>query len=394
MRTGPLGGYLPGLVWYGLQFGPLLLLGGAQAVGWVRSREQHSLSPKAMWVVLAGVALVALAALSSLWAADHAQTLRQAGLLALVMLFALTTYAFRWTTPGVLVVDVKVIFWTCVGIQALGVGGYFAGQAWSVGDYGRFVGVTPNANYAGISAAILVALSFVVTGTGARVASIVPLVALVLSDSRGSMVALILGIVVVLATVPDFRRNAVNRTWSIATIGALPLLFWLRSMNVFTALRSRASAGGMPGGGAGGGGPATVQPDITSGRMDIYQGYFARWLENPILGTGYRSPQYWAGGGLLEAHNVYLSVLVELGLVGAVFFIALGVGMLRSAARHTVLIAAATTALAVEVTESSLFGLGGPTALMSWLVLFAWAATGLTSEADAGSAASQGRVHE
>jgi O-antigen ligase len=390
MRVGALAQVLPGIVWYGLQFGPLLLVGGVQAIGWIRSREQRRLSPRAAWVVLGGVALVALAALSSLWAADPTQTLRQSGLLALVMLFALTTYAYRWTTPGVLDVDVKVIFWTCTAIQALGVGGYFAGQAWSVGDYGRFVGVTPNANYAGISAAILVALSFAIAGTWAKVASIVPLVALVLSDSRGSMVGLILGIIVVLATVPDFRRSAVNRAWSVATIGALPLLFWLRSMNVFSALRSRASAGGAPGAGGGGGAgsPATVQPDVTSGRMDIYRHYFARWLENPILGTGYRSPQYSAGGGMFEAHNVYLSVLVELGLVGAVLFIALGVGMLRSAARHTVLIAAAVTALAVEVTESSLFGLGGPTALMSWLVLFAWAGTGLTRGADAGSAAS------
>ena len=116
--------------------------------------------------------------------------------------------------------------------------------------------------------------------------------------------------------------------------------------------------------------------DVTSGRLEIYHSYLLWWLERPWLGIGYRTPRFNANGVLFEAHNVYLSVLVELGVVGAVVFAALLVGLFRSAARRNALIAAAATALAVEVTESSIFGLAGPAALTSWLVLFAWAATG------------------
>ena len=385
LRTGALGSYLNSLVWYGLQFGTLAALSVIELVLWARSGELRRPPRRALWVLVPSLVFVALAALSSLWAADPLQTLRQVGLLALVFLFLATTYAHRWRSPNVRDGDVRTVFWTAIAVQAVGVGGYFAAQTWAVGDYGRFVGVTANANYAGMGAAVVVALSFALNGLWVRVASIVPLLALVLSDSRGGLVGLLFGLVVVLIAVPDFRRDRPSRNWAIATVACLPVLFLLRALNVFSALRSRASMSAPPGAGGGGGAPGTVlpPPDVTSGRLEIYHDYLQLWLQHPWLGVGYRTPRFSATGVLYEAHNVYLSVLVELGVVGAVVFVLLLVGAFRSAARGSVLIAAAATALALEVTESSIFGLAGPGALMSWLVLFAWASTGLPEVAQA-----------
>lgn len=382
-RVGGLGSLLPEIVWYGLQFGPLLMLAIVEGVGWIRSRGQGGLPRKARWVSVPAAALVLVAASSALWAVDPGQTISQAGLLAVVFLFLITSYAHRWTSSDTLNDDLKAVLWTGIGIQALGVAGYFAGQEWAVGDYDRLIGVTPNANYIGMGSAVLVALSFAYSGLWVRLAALIPLIALVLSDSRGSMVGLVVGLAATLIMAPTLRKSTIDRTWVTAVLLATPLLFWLRSMNVFGILRARISYEQGPGGPTGlepGSEPgSTPEIDVTSGRIDIYREYLANWLQRPWLGTGYRSPQLELRGNTIEAHNVYLSVLVELGVLGAVVLMTLFVGMLVSATRSTRLIGAAVTALAVEVTESSLFGLGGPTAVMSWLVLFGWAATGLSS---------------
>ena len=91
LRAGGLGHLLGGLVWYALQFGPLVLLGLAQTVGWIKSRGKGNPGPRAVAVLLPALLLAALAAASSLWANDPGQTLRQAGLLAIVFLFLLST---------------------------------------------------------------------------------------------------------------------------------------------------------------------------------------------------------------------------------------------------------------------------------------------------------------
>lgn len=312
-----------------------------------------------------------------MWATDPGQTLRQAGLLVVVMAFLVSTYAYRWTKPGFLMADLAWVFWTGVCVHAVGVIGYLSGQPWAIGPYDRLIGLTPNANYPGISGAALVALSYSYPKLRYRFASLVPLLSIFLSDTRGTMVAVMLGLTVIILLVPS-ARNRRDRGWAIGTIVALPALFLLRWMNLLALLPARTTYD-TPGGTNTTGGPVPppVVEDVTSGRLDIYLEYINIWLRQPWLGIGYRSPQAEIGGKPFEAHNVYLSVLTELGVLGATVFVAFLLAMLLSSAPRVALLGAAGAVLTVELAESSLFGLAGPTALFSWLVLFGWAATGL-----------------
>jgi O-antigen ligase len=387
LRSGGLGFLLGDLAWYALQFGPLLLLGLAHTVAMIRSKGPRP-SRTALAVITAAAALVGVAALSAIGASEPGQTLRQVALLAVVFLFLLTTYAHRWSRDGALDGDLLTVFVVGVGLQTLGLVGFVSGQAWAIGDYGRLVGVTPNANYAGISCAVLVALSFHFRESWTKVAALFPLTALILSDSRGSTLGLMVGLLAMLVLSPAIRGNMFARIWAIAIILILPIVFGLRSLRVIGGVPARFPVD-TPAASVPGLSPPSA-PDISSGRFDIYAAYLQRWAQQPWLGGGYRTSQVQLNGQLFEAHNVYLSVLVEMGVLGALVFAALLVATFRSAASGAALIGAASTALSVELTESSLFGLGGPTAIMSWLVLFGWAASGLAGKSPGQAAAEIG----
>jgi O-antigen ligase len=83
----------------------------------------------------------------------------------------------------------------------------------------------------------------------------------------------------------------------------------------------------------------------------------------------------------LQAHNVYLSVLVELGAVGFLVFGCLLLSILVAGRWSHPLLAAAACALVLELTESAMFGFGGPSALLTWLVLLGFASTGARAPA-------------
>ena len=79
----------------------------------------------------------------------------------------------------------------------------------------------------------------------------------------------------------------------------------------------------------------------------------------------------------LAAHNIHLQVLVGVGVLGSLlwfaFLISLFIGSRAGAAFQFV--APATLALlAYEMTESSLFGSGGPLVAACWFILFSCAA--------------------
>ena len=72
-------------------------------------------------------------------------------------------------------------------------------------------------------------------------------------------------------------------------------------------------------------------------------------------------------------------MLTETGLLGALLFACLMIAVLvasrgRKASRP--LLVVAVTVAAVELTESSMYGWGGPTALTEWLMVLAFAASG------------------
>lgn len=370
-RSGGLGSVWSGVLWYALQFGPLLILVIVQAS---RLSLRILWSPRTRLLVVSMVALAVMAGLSALWSLSALETLRQAGIFAVCTLFFLTTLLVRWTSSSVLYGDLASLFWCGLAIQAVGLFGYLTGQPWAVGQVGRFTGVTPNPNYAGTAAALLIALAFTLPGRSVKIAASIPLLALLLSGSRGALVGLIAGVILLFVTVPASRRSIHNRVLALFSCVILPLMF-LFVARVPNWIPSTVNPTVGPSTAPGSGG-SIIPDEVTSGRLEIYRAFIEQWTRTPVLGIGYRSSGAAQAGLNWEAHNIYLSVLVELGGVGVIVFIAVLVGLWQARARRSAAICAAAAVLVSELFESSLFGLGGPTAILSWIVLFAWASTG------------------
>jgi O-antigen ligase len=72
--------------------------------------------------------------------------------------------------------------------------------------------------------------------------------------------------------------------------------------------------------------------DITSGRLQLWQFALQLFYAHPIIGTGWHSfPIIYRGytGIDMEAHNVFIQLLSETGIVGFVFVLSMFIAMLR-----------------------------------------------------------------
>ena len=113
-----------------------------------------------------------------------------------------------------------------------------------------------------------------------------------------------------------------------------------------------------------------IGDDPTSGRLDLWVRVLHLWADHPAFGIGYRTLELTPGTVGFAAHNVFLEILVESGLLGLAFLLMMLVGLMWWGGRSP-LLGVVVTVLAIELTESTLFGWGGPTALTFWLVLMA-----------------------
>jgi O-antigen ligase len=136
--------------------------------------------------------------------------------------------------------------------------------------------------------------------------------------------------------------------------------------------------------------------DPSSGRFTIWNQVLELWRQRPVFGWGFGTTDQLgdlAGRNGMSAHNIYISVLVELGIIGVALFAVLVLAIVVAAWRRRVTgpTAASIVVLVCGVTESSLLGFGGPTALVSWLVLLAAASAplSLSPEPSAGIDATQ-----
>ncbi len=63
-----------------------------------------------------------------------------------------------------------------------------------------------------------------------------------------------------------------------------------------------------------------------TGRTDIWGATFDLWSKSPLLGVGFRQHERFLAG--LPAHNAYLAMMADTGLLGLIWFLALLVGSL------------------------------------------------------------------
>lgn len=360
LRSSTFATALPETVWYALQFGTL----AAAAVTTLRTpRRDLRRSDRATLHALA--VYVAAAALTALVSVAPTETISQAALFAAVGVFLTLTYTRRWVNADTIRADLGTVFATITLVQAAGIIAAFTGQLWTYDpDYGRYVGLFSNANYAGIMSAVGIAIGvYLLRVPGHRVLTLAGIsvltVGMLMSGSRGAILAVTAGLLVLLLA-RGSRRVVLGVLITAATAALIAIAVrpeLLESVQRFF-LRD-------------------AQADITSGRFLIYAQLLDRYQLSPWLGTGYRTSELADGG--LAGHNAYLSVLTETGIVGAAVFAAFIICVLvasRNGHAHRPLLGVAVTVAVMELTESSVFGFGGPTALTAWLCVLAFAANG------------------
>jgi|GEM_PF-4409482 len=365
LRSSAVGYMLTDFVWYIFQFTPLCI-----AIIFLLTRPRQKLR-KIDRIILVTLGLFNLTALfTTLTGIAAKNTLLQASLLILVSVFLGLTYTRRWSRQNQIRGDLATIFIFMVVVQGIGLLGSLLNFSWAIADYGRFQGVFSNANYAGMISVIGIMLSLylIVTrkhGTGFFyvLPGLILVITLILSGSRGALLAIFFGILALMG-VNKHRKLLIPITF-IATSLALSLLMIYLSFFEF--------------GSNGGSFDRTIQnSDITSGRVEIYKVLIINWLESPLFGTGYKTTEMLKGIEGISGHNIYLSVLAEMGIIGCFLFIFLIFNILRGGqytGENKMLLGAVITVFAMELTESSMFGFGGPTALFAWIIVLAFASS-------------------
>ena len=356
-------------LWYPVQFGPILAAAAALFFFSSKPEDQRSVD---RWIVYGLAGFVVVAAAGSV-TTGSVTSQQQVALLVLMSVFLGLTFTRRWSDDRhKLYGDMALLFALISIAQVVGLAANAAGLEWATDpDYGRFRGLFSNANYAGVLSAIALPLAvrfWVSTRGSARLAVATATTALVgamlLSGSRGAILAAVVGFLV--ASYSPLARRFLG--WAAAVAGVGALIAWLANPGALAPLTEFF-------------GRDTNGVDITSGRTEIYGELLDRWGLNPLLGTGYRTTEELSAVGSqtgLAGHNIYLSVLAETGLIGAVVFLLLLAFIFRAGTGQaaTRAIAGAAVAVAVvELTESSIYGWGGPTALMAWLVLLGYSAS-------------------
>jgi O-antigen ligase len=346
-----------------VQFGAI----GIALVSVLISRIDATMRRVDVLIAFALALLLLVAILSSIFGIRPSVSLPQCAIFALIAAFLIATSLKRWVSPRIVRGDLTTLFTIVCLAQAAGLVGFLAGAHWASGGYDRFIGCFTNANYAGIASAVTAPLVFyLASGRGPLLRSafwaglLVLAAALWFSESRGSLIAFVAGLAVSFM-IRMHRRwvTAVTLVAAAVVSGVVVVIsFALRSEVVNVKLDPAAAS-------------------ITSGRLDIYGTIIHAWSKRPILGTGYRTTPEITGG--LQAHNVYLSMLTETGIIGALCFVLWVVLIVLGGARgpRTALTFGAVVAVAVsEITESSLFGFGAPTALLAWVAIMAYASLG------------------
>jgi O-antigen ligase len=373
------------------------------------------------WVLFPLVGLMAAATLATFAAADGLASLsgavRQAQLLVLVPLAAYLAIQRRS--------DLRLILSSLLGLgliqavigiyqYATDTGASFGGE--DVRAIGTFGAYTIMAYPSVVSSALLVAVACALTCRGQRRAWALGAVALLLvglgvSLSRGSWLAAVLAVVVMVA-VSDWRRGV--GLLALGGVGLAALMAFPTGGPVDSAVVDRLT----------GSAEVVSSPDQSvRDRYALWDAAEGMWRDHPVTGVGLknfasfrdsyvgfdfsgRSDVADARGGfrqvaLLTPHNQYLLVLAEQGLVGffahAVLFVSLGWAAFRRVRREL---------RGGTQTDQSVFGLtvlglvvfylvtgiygdaGGAVALIDSVVLFGgllWLASGSQPVKGAGS---------
>ncbi len=121
-----------------------------------------------------------------------------------------------------------------------------------------------------------------------------------------------------------------------------------------------------------------------SGRLYLWTGYIEIWLKRPFRGWGFavgeRAGKFFGFMYALSAHNGYLSILINTGLLGMLFWIVLFKRLLKSLLSQIIFespyaIAIASAFLVIAINNNSIPIIGskwGPLATLAFCLLAFW----------------------
>ncbi|MDG4809019.1 O-antigen ligase family protein [Micromonospora sp. WMMD1120] len=319
-------------------------------------------------------AAAGLATLSSVWSVSPLHTLQQA--IALVLLAALAHVLLwrRWVDGKATAADLHVVYVLLSTSLVVSLGYGITGVAAATSFSDRFQGLYSNPNMLSIICALTIPLGWALYRQSHRrvqLIGIVPAIILLpMTESRTALIAVVVGGLWVL-----LRHGAgpVARLL-VVTVGAVGLAYlfgMLPSVLGSTWLETLAARFTDPDNG-----------DLSNGRSQTWQATVELWQSRPALGFGYASGihlfEQTRQDGFFDVsvnlvHNSYLQWLLELGVIGLapillLLFVAIRVVLLAPVgALNSGLLWLIVTGLLIQVTESTMFGMGQPYPYVFWL---------------------------
>jgi O-antigen ligase len=373
--------FLAGATWPSVLRYVLLALLTAYVLLLPRSRRHlhHLQGWRALGSASTGACVfLVMAAASTAWSVAPTLTALQVlALLAIVISVALTATR-RWIAPARLVGDVRLVYWVLLVLTVPSLAGGVLHAPFAYGYLGRYQGIFQSATTTGMLAALVALLSWGLAASSRRpwpywVGLALALATLLMSQSRGAIVAMA-GAAAWMVFRSGGRRGtraAAGVVISFAalflvppTVGHEPPSLILSAIERFTPERG---------------------VDYSTKRIDAWNRSLELWRTEPLLGHGFRT-----GEVLFErerqtstfafapdtAHNGYLQLLLEVGLVGLVLFLVAMAKVLRAAPRrapplHASLFGVVLFGLLMQFTESSVFGTGAIFPFVYWLLVAA-----------------------
>ena len=288
----------------------------------------------------------------------------------LLILFALiAAYIFRWGDSDLLWRDARAALDCVVVLVCFSVALGLAGVSDAFGYYGRLQGLWGNPNYLALASALLLvyetsrllrpSTTFVRMLNG--LVLVIGFVALIWSGSRGGAAAAFFGVVVcVLIQV----RNPLS-TWRVVVValgvvavglaGRSSVAAFLRHGEQFTSIDS---------------GRTEIWSEFASQLTFFGSGLFST---RPVVTDETAALMYEVNPQAdLAPHNIFLQVAVEVGMIGLLLFTTFLLVTIFARSRvypHALLIGLVATALAYELSESSVFAAGGPLTLIVWTLI-------------------------
>ncbi|TQJ21577.1 O-antigen ligase [Micromonospora sp. A202] len=321
-------------------------------------------------------ATAGLATLSSVWSIAPLHTLQQGVALLLLAALAHVLLRRRWADTAAVATDLHVVYAVLSLSLVVSLGYGIAGRASATSFNDRFQGLYANPNMLSIICALTIPLGWALyqqSRKRAQLLGVVPaLIAVPLTESRTALIAVVVGglwVVLRHGAGPMARLLVV----AVGGLGLAYLFGMVPSVVGSTWAQTFAARFTDPDNG-----------DLSNGRTQTWQAAYELWQSRPTLGFGYASGihlfEQTRQNGFFDVsvnlvHNSYLQWLLELGVIGVAPLLLLLLAAMRAVllapigALNSGLVWLIVTGLLIQVTESTMFGMGQPYPYVFWLAV-------------------------